>query len=142
MQKPTSPKPPQESAACEVAATTQQSIASLADKIATRILTLPTGEMCHRIVLKSGTYPNDERDEGGYCRSALEGQIRETLLDSLSFSEIEHAQRAALLKEIWTAIFSCKHTVEQDKCVLEWGGQGKNSAQELRARLATVLLLE
>lgn len=57
---------------------------SLAAKIADAILTLPDGRKCHRVALKSGSYPDHENDEGGYCASALEGVIREHLLDYLS----------------------------------------------------------
>ena len=42
--------------------------------------------------------------------------------------------------EIWDAIFSCKNKLVQEEVVLEWNGNGKNAAHELRMRIENLII--
>lgn len=55
------------------------SAAAMANRIARAIMTSGGGVACNRIALKSGEWPDKEKDEGGWCFSALEQVILDTL---------------------------------------------------------------
>ena len=52
----------------------------LANEIALKILTTGDGRICHRVQLKSGSWPHNEKSEGDLCQSALDGVISKQLI--------------------------------------------------------------
>lgn len=81
----------------------------IAKRISDRILLTGNGVMCNRIALKSGTWPDNEKDEGGLCAVALETLIADEL------ALIVKLDTGRKLEEKPCIVFRCDALLKQKK---------------------------